>query len=93
MMSRLLIVTLFSLLATVISLANDGAYNSDGSIIFPVSETSVSLEKEILSFTCRDKTAAVNINFEFLNPEKTGKKILMGFQAPYPFKRGGYKLN
>lgn len=78
----IIVVTLCTAWLTV--KANDGAYLSSGSIIYPVSETSVSMEKEILSFTCSDKMAYVNIYFEFLNPEKTEKKILMGFQAPYP---------
>lgn len=64
--------------------ANDGAYRSRGGIIYPMNETKISLEKEILSFTVNDKVAQVNIYFEFYNPEQTDRKILIGFQAPIP---------
>lgn len=64
--------------------ANDGTYLSRGSLIYPISETKISLEKEILSFTCIERVSQVNIYFEFNNPEKTERKILIGFQAPYP---------
>ena len=64
--------------------ANDGTYLSRGSIIYPINETKISLVKEILSFSCADRVSQVNIYFEFNNPEQTERKVLIGFQAPYP---------
>jgi YARHG domain/Domain of unknown function (DUF4424) len=64
--------------------ANDGAYRSIGGIIYPMSETRISLEKEILSFNVNDKVAQVNIYFEFINTEAFDRKMLFGFQAPFP---------
>ena len=62
--------------------ANDGIYLTKGSILYPINETLISMEKEILSFTVRDKKAVVNIYFEFLNPDSTNKNLTIGFQAP-----------
>lgn len=61
---------------------NDGVYLTRGGVIYPTKETKISLEKEILSFTIRDKIAYVEIQFEFYNPENVERKLLIGFQAP-----------
>lgn len=65
-------------------LANDGAYRSVGSVFYPINETTISLDEEVLSFTVVNKVANVNIYCEFYNPEQTERKIIVGFQAPYP---------
>ena len=83
MRTRILITTL--IIITCLSVkANDGAYRSRGSIIYPINETKISLENEILSFTVNERMAQVNVYFEFYNPEQTDRKILIGFQAPIP---------
>jgi len=64
--------------------ANDGYYLSSGGLIYPVDETKISLEKEVLSFTTRDGISTVNIHFEFMNPDSVKRTLLLGFQAPYP---------
>jgi len=61
---------------------NDGVYLNRGGIIYSTQETRISLDKEILSFTVRDRIAQVDIQFEFFNPEKEERKLLVGFQAP-----------
>jgi hypothetical protein len=73
--------------------ANDGAYLSRGSVIYPIYETKISLEKEILSFKVVDRVSQVNIYFEFFNPEHTERKVLVGFQAPYPSGDLSYRLS
>jgi hypothetical protein len=73
--------------------ANDGAYLSRGSVIYPINETKISLKKEILSFNVVDRVSQVNIYFEFFNPEQTERKILVGFQAPYPSGDLSYSLS
>lgn len=79
------ITTVILLIINAIScLGNDGVYLSNGGVIYPVKETKISLEKEILSFTVRDNVAFVNIQFEFNNPESKERKLLIGFQAPTP---------
>jgi hypothetical protein len=62
--------------------ANDGVYLVKGSILYPTNETIVSIEKEILSFTVRDRKAVVNIFFEFFNPDSINRNLKVGFQAP-----------
>jgi hypothetical protein len=76
--------TLFVLAAALQLKANDGAYYSSGGVIYPLNETRISIEKEILSFSCADKRSQVNVYFEFLNPLNTPVKTLVGFVAPLP---------
>ena len=64
------------------SYGNDGVYLTRGGIIYPIKESKISLDKEILSFSVRDKVCRVDILFEFNNPETVERKLLIGFQAP-----------
>jgi len=74
--------TTLILILTFSAFGNDGVYLTRGSVIYPIKETNISLEMEILSFTVRDRVAYVDIQFEFNNPETTERKLLIGFQAP-----------
>lgn len=76
------ITTLILLCIVTTDFANDGAYFSRGGIIYPIRESKISLEKEILSFSVHDKICRVNIMFEFNNTENSPRNILLGFQAP-----------
>src|SRR5262245_29230128 len=76
--SWLLVLTFFRLLPAS---ANDGRYLMRGGVIYPVQETKISIEKEVLSFTCRDKICSVDVQLQFYNPENTERKLLIGFQA------------
>jgi hypothetical protein len=62
--------------------ANDGMYLTKGGAIYPTKETKISMDKEHLSFKVVDGKCSVNIAFEFNNPEKVERKLLIGFQAP-----------
>lgn len=62
--------------------SNDGIYLTSGSNIYPISETRISLDKEVLSYSISNGIATVNINFEFNNPENISRKLKVGFQAP-----------
>ena len=64
------------------SIANDGAYLSAGSVFYPIQETDISIEKEILTFKCRDRKVKVNVYFEFLNTDTVAKTMKVGFQVP-----------
>ncbi len=74
--------TFLILLISFTTFANDGVYLTSGGIIYPTKESKIILEKEILSFTCINKVAQVNILFEFNNPENVERTLLIGFQAP-----------
>ncbi len=69
------------MLASAVS-ANDGAYLTSGSNIYPVLETDISMDKEFLSFKVIDGIAHVSIEFDFLNNSDQKKNIQVGFQAP-----------
>jgi hypothetical protein len=62
--------------------ANDGIYLTNGGSIYPIKETKISIEREILSFTVLDGICTVDIYFEFNNPDKVNRKLQVGFQAP-----------
>lgn len=72
----------FILCMTLAVFGNDGVYNTRGGVIYPIKESKISLEKEVLSFTVRDKVCRVDISFEFNNPESVERKLTIGFQAP-----------
>ena len=77
--------TLNTVLLTILAFSvfgNDGVYLNRGSIIYSTKETRITLDKESLSFTVRDRIAQVDIQFEFNNPENEDRKLLVGFQAP-----------
>jgi hypothetical protein len=78
------IIILIYLISSVTLFGNDGIYLTHGGIIFPSTETKISLEREILSFTVDNKVCKVNILFDFYNPEDIERKLLVGFQAPTP---------
>lgn len=76
--------TLIFILLSLTLLANDGIYRSSGGAIYPTQETSIAMQKEVLSFTVREQVAQVDIQFEFNNPETEARTLLVGFQAPGP---------
>ncbi|TPN84640.1 YARHG domain-containing protein [Aquimarina algicola] len=66
---------------------NDGAYFASGNQLIPISETEVSVTKEILTLVRRienDKDYIyVTVDYTFFNPG-SDKIILVGFEAPSP---------
>jgi hypothetical protein len=80
-MKTIITIVVFTILKFSV-FGNDGIYLTRGGIIYPTKETKISLDKEILSFTVRDKVAQVDIQFEFNNLENVERKLLVGFQAP-----------
>lgn len=77
-----LIPLLFLCLISHFLFGNDGSYYTRGGVIYPIKETKISIEREILSFTVKDNVCTVNIYFEFLNPENIERNLQVGFQAP-----------
>lgn len=67
------------------SYANDGVYYTSGSMLIPVQETDITVEKEILTISlCDDGYARVDVQYVFNNrgPEKVLK---VGFEAARPY--------
>ncbi|HNM27850.1 MAG TPA: hypothetical protein PKL15_20555, partial [Saprospiraceae bacterium] len=77
--------TIFLLFLALSAWGNDGVYLTRGGVIYPVNESNISLDREVLCFTVKDKACSVDILFEFNNPDKTDRKLLIGFQAPMAY--------
>lgn len=76
-------VLLLSILNTF-CLANDGSFYASGNQLIPVSETDVSIKKEILTLKkIKDQWIEVTVYYEFYNP-KDDKEITVGFEAFSP---------
>lgn len=65
--------------------ANDGAYYTSGNHLVPLQETDISVRKEVLTITLLDSPyALVDVYYEFYNPTRAPKTVLMGFEAQLP---------
>lgn len=70
------------LLAQLRLQANDGVFYASGSNLFPLKETTISLEKEVLKFRIsKDLRIYVDVYFEFNNPGPE-KELTVGFVTP-----------
>ena len=79
---------ILALLAFVEVKANDGAFFSNGSQLIPITETDISVKKEILTITrvydtARGNLFQVHVYYEFYNPGKA-KDLIVGFESPSP---------
>lgn len=79
------IVALVLMLIPLLAAANDGIYYVSGNHLIPITETDISVRKEVLTITRVGDRFMVDVYYEFFNPvaEKT---LLVGFEAadPYP---------
>ncbi len=70
------------LLCSAAANANDSEYFTSGNQLVPLSETDISIRKEILTIGLQDdKFANVTVYYELFNPGTTDKTVLMGFEA------------
>ncbi len=84
------LVTLFLLAATLASQANDGVYYTSGNQLIPLTETNISVQKEVLTISlCDDHKARVDVSYQFYNPTGKAKKLLVGFEAPPSYNADG----
>ncbi len=63
--------------------ANDGAFYAEGTHLIPISETDISVKKEVLTLNRVGEIIQVTVYYEFFNPEAQ-KEVLMGFEAAPP---------
>lgn len=62
--------------------ANDGVFYASGSNLFPLKETTITLDKEVLRFRIsNDLRVFVDVDFEFNNPGPE-KELTVGFVTP-----------
>ena len=72
--------------------ANDGVYFTKGNQLVPLTETDISVRKEVLTISIMDNGfALVDVYYEFWNPGKEVKRLLMGFEAD-PSYNDDYKF-
>ena len=75
------------LLAWVLSFigakANDGVYFTSGNQLIPITETEISVKKEVLDITRQNQKIQVHVYYEFFNPGNE-KTLLVGFEALPP---------
>jgi len=65
--------------------ANDGAFYAKGNQLIPISETDITVKKEILTLKkIRNQFIEVTVYYEFYNP-KEEKNITVGFEAFSPY--------
>ena len=81
-----LAVILLLLLSIVSTKANDGVFYASGNQLIPITETDISVKKEVLTVTRVGDHLEVTVYYEFFNPSKP-KDLLVGFEAepPYPY--------
>ena len=85
---------LLAVLAFATAKANDGAFYAQGNHLIPITETTISVKKEILTITRVADTISgwgsmfkVNVYYEFFNPGPA-KDLLVGFESPTPDGNG-----
>ncbi len=64
-----------------VTYANDGVFYASGNTLFPIKETVVQLQKEVLKLKRMDDYMAVDVYFEFFNPGPE-KSVIVGFVTP-----------
>lgn len=66
--------------------ANDATYYASGNQLVPLQETDISVHKEVLTISLQDNGyALVDVYYEFWNPGKQTRQLLMGFEANPPY--------
>lgn len=86
-MGKHLFIIAFALLACCSQLwANDATYYTSGNQLVPLQETDISVRKEVLTISILNNGfAQVDVYYEFWNPGKQVRQLLMGFEADPPY--------
>ena len=73
--------------------ANDGVYYMNGNQLVPLTETDITIAKEVLTISIGDDGyARVDVQYEFMNNGKA-KEVQMGFEANAPYNDATAPLN
>ena len=81
---RKLIIVLFSCLSAFFATANDGVFYASGNQLIPITETDISVRKEVLTLNRVGDHIEVTVYYEFFNPVGE-KELLVGFEAESPY--------
>lgn len=83
-MSKNFLIFLILILSGNLASANDGAFFAKGNQLIPISETDISVKKEILTLKkVKNNYIEVTVYYEFFNP-KEAKNLTVGFEAFSP---------
>ena len=77
------LILLLMVLSLIGAKANDGVYFTSGNQLIPITETEISVKKEVLDITRQDQMIHVHVYYEFFNPGNE-KTLLVGFEALPP---------
>lgn len=80
---RKVLVLLSCCICAVFASANDGVFYTKGNQLIPVSETDISVKKEVLTLNRVGDKIEVTVYYEFFNPADE-KEVLVGFEAAAP---------
>ena len=80
---RRVLVLVFCFVSALFAWANDGAFYAEGTHLIPISETDISVKKEVLTLNRVGEKIQVTVYYEFYNPAAE-KEVLVGFEAAPP---------
>ncbi len=81
---RKLIIVIFCCLSVLFATANDGVFYAAGNQLIPITETDISVRKEVLTLNRVGDHLEVTVYYEFFNPVGE-KELLVGFEAQSPY--------
>ena len=84
---RKLIIVIFCCLSALFATANDGVFYASGNQLIPITETDISVKKEVLTLNRVGNHLEVTVYYEFFNPVGE-KELLVGFEAESPYNSG-----
>jgi len=79
-----LIALVFCYLSAIFATANDGVFYASGNQLIPITETDISVQKEVLTINRVGDHLEVTVYYEFFNPVGE-KELLVGFEAKSPY--------
>lgn len=79
-MMKRIIIAVFCCLSVFFAAANDGVFYAAGNQLIPITETDISVKKEVLTINRVGDHLEVTVYYEFFNPVGE-KELLVGFEA------------
>lgn len=83
-MKKLYLILILLQMISLGAIANDSSFQASGGQLVPVTETDVSVKKEILKLRRNGRLMLVDVYYEFYNPTSDYKKLIVGFVTPPP---------
>lgn len=84
---RKLIFAIICCISALFAFANDGVFYAAGNQLIPITETDISVKKEVLTINRVGDHLEVTVYYEFFNPVGE-KELLVGFEAQSPYNSG-----